>query len=98
MKGEGIPLVGTQWYGVAMSGIYNVVVGDRGRLVVPVEVRERAGLGAGTPLVLLDTAAGIVLLTRDQLRARVRDELAGTHLVAELLAERRAASAAEDEA
>ena len=81
-----------------MSGTYNVVVGDRGRLVVPAEVRERAGLVDGTPLVLLDTPAGIVLLTRDQLRARVRDELAGTDLVAELLAERRAASAAEDAA
>jgi AbrB family looped-hinge helix DNA binding protein len=79
-----------------MSGTHQVVVGDRGRIVVPVEVRERAGLVAGTPLVLLDTPTGIVLLTRSQLRARVRADLAGTDLVAELLAERRAAALAED--
>lgn len=81
-----------------MSGTYHVVVGDRGRLVVPAEVRDRAGLKPGTPLVLLDTPSGLVLLTRRQLRDRVRSELAGLDLVGELLAERRAAAAAEDAA
>jgi AbrB family looped-hinge helix DNA binding protein len=84
------------WYSDSMSGTYNVVVGDKGRLVVPAEVREHTGLVEGTTLILLDTPSGIVLLTRDQLRTRVRDELAGCDLVAELLADRRAASAAED--
>jgi AbrB family looped-hinge helix DNA binding protein len=81
-----------------MSGTYHLVVGDRGRLVVPAEVRERAGLKPGTPLVLLDTPSGLVLLTRRQLRDRVRSELAGLDLVDELLGERRAAAAAEDAA
>ena len=71
-------------------------MGDRGRLVVPAEVRLRAGLSAGTPLILLETDGGIVLLTRSQLRDRIRDELAGTDLVTQLLAERRADAAAED--
>jgi AbrB family looped-hinge helix DNA binding protein len=75
-----------------------VVVGNRGRIVVPAEVRERAGLTEGTPLILLETPTGLVLLTRDQLRARVREDLAGADLVADLLADRRAASAAEDAA
>lgn len=79
-----------------MSGTHNLVVGDRGRIVVPAEVRERAGLVAGTQLLLLETPAGLVLLTREQLRARVRADLAGTDLVAELLAERRADAAVED--
>ena len=61
-------------------------------------MRERADLTEGTPLVLLDTPSGMVLLTRDQLRARVRDELAGLDLVAELLAERRRAAEHEDAA
>lgn len=52
----------------------------------------------GTPLVLLETPTGLVLLTRDQLRARVRSELAGLDLVAELLADRRRAAAREDAA
>jgi bifunctional DNA-binding transcriptional regulator/antitoxin component of YhaV-PrlF toxin-antitoxin module len=64
--------------------------------VVPAGVRERAGLQEGTVLVLLETPAGLVLLTREQLRQRVRDDLAGVDLVGELLADRRAAAAAED--
>lgn len=80
-----------------MSGTYAVVVGDRGRIVVPAEVRERARLVEGTALVMLDTPDGIVLLTRDQLRARVRADLAGVDLVSDLLAERRAAAVRDDE-
>lgn len=79
-----------------MSGTYSVVVGDKGRIVVPADVRERARLTEGTTLVLLDTPDGIVLLTRDQLRARVKADLAGVDLVGELLADRRRAAADED--
>lgn len=79
-----------------MSGTHTVTVGDRGRIVVPAEVRARAGLAEGTPLILLETPTGIVLLTREQLPARVRDELAGLDLVAELLADRRRAARRED--
>lgn len=92
------PLGSPAWYIVSMSGTYKVVMGDRGRLVVPSELRERAGLVEGTTLVVLDTPSGIVLMTRRQLRERVRDELSGLDLVAELLAERRAAAAGEDAA
>ena len=79
-----------------MRGTYTVVVGNKGRVVVPAQIRERAGLVEGTPLIVFDTPSGIVLLTREQLRARVRSELAGTDLVEELLAERRAAAQAEN--
>jgi AbrB family looped-hinge helix DNA binding protein len=75
-----------------------VVVGDRGRIVVPAEVRERAGLSEGTRLVLIETPNGLILLTREQLKARVRAELAGLDLVKELLDERRAQADAEDAA
>lgn len=81
-----------------MVGTHNVVMGDRGRVVVPADVRDRGGLVAGTPMVMLDTGDGLVLLTRDQLRERVREELEGVDLVGELLADRRLAAAAEDEA
>lgn len=79
-----------------MSGTYTVTMGDRGRLVVPAELRERAGLREGRPLVLVETDAGVVLLTREQLTARVRADLTGLDLVDELLAERRAAARDED--
>ena len=86
----------SQWYCGDVSGTHHIVVGDRGRVVVPSDVRERTGITEGTPLVLLETPTGLVLLTRAQLRQRVRDDLEGTDLVAELLAERRANAAAED--
>ena len=79
-----------------MSGTYTVAMGDRGRLVIPAAARERAGLSPGTLLVLLETAGGLVLMTRQQLRSRVREELAGADLVAELLADRRRAAERED--
>jgi AbrB family looped-hinge helix DNA binding protein len=81
-----------------MSGTYYLVVGDRGRIVVPAEVRERSGLNAGTLLVLIEAPDGLILLTREQLKARVRAELAGLDLVNELLTERRAQAHAEDAA
>ncbi len=44
---------------------------------------------------MIETADGIVLLTRDQLKRMVRRDLAGPDLVAELLADRRRAAADE---
>ena len=73
-------------------------MGDRGRLVIPADLRERAGLAEGTRLVLLETPKGLVLLTRSQLQELVRADLAGLNLVGELLAGRQAEAAAEDAA
>jgi AbrB family looped-hinge helix DNA binding protein len=81
-----------------MGGTYQVVMGDRGRLVIPAELRERAGLAEGTALVLLETPTGLVLLTRPQLQELVRADLAGLDLVAELVAERHTEAAADDAA
>ena len=81
-----------------MYGTHQVVVGDRGRLVVPAEVRERTGLTQGTTVVLLETPGGLILMTRGQLRDRVRADLADLDLVGELLADRRAEATREDAA
>ncbi len=81
-----------------MNGTYPVTMGDRGRLVVPAELRERVDLREGTPLLILETPSGLVLMTRRQARELLRNQLAGTDVVGELLAERRAAAAAEDAA
>jgi bifunctional DNA-binding transcriptional regulator/antitoxin component of YhaV-PrlF toxin-antitoxin module len=70
-------------------------MGDRGRLVVPQELRERAGFVAGSPLVLVEADGGVLLLTREQAKARVRSALAGNDLVGDLLEERRQAAAEE---
>lgn len=79
-----------------MGGTYATSMGDRGRLVIPAGLRERAGLVEGRPVVLLDTPKGIVLLTREQLKELVRADLSGLDLVADLLSERRREAAAED--
>ncbi len=57
---------------------------------------ERLGLEAGSHLLLLDTPQGVVLATRQQVKALVRRDLEGTSLVEDLLADRRRASDKED--
>jgi len=71
-------------------------MGDRGRLVVPAELRERLQLRAGSPVLLVETEDGLVLTTRPAARRLLRQQLAGRSLVAELLSERRESAAAED--
>ena len=78
-----------------MNGTHATVMGDRGRLVVPAELRQHAGLTAGTPVTMIETADGIVLVTREQLKRMVRRDLTGVDLVAELLADRRRAATDE---
>jgi len=79
-----------------MDGTYSIVLGDRGRLVLPAELRARQHWDQGTPLVVIETPAGVVLLSREQAKAAVRRQLAGESLADELLAERRRTAAAED--
>ena len=79
-----------------MGGTYGAAMGDRGRLVVPAELRERAGWSEGTHVVFVERPGGVLMLTRPQLRDLVRGQLAGHELVEQLLADRRAAAATED--
>jgi len=71
-------------------------MGDRGRLVIPSEVRRRSSLEPGTVLVLIDSPDGLLLVTREQLSERVRNDLEGHNLVKDLSAERRQAAALEN--
>jgi AbrB family looped-hinge helix DNA binding protein len=70
-------------------------MGDRGRLVIPAELRQRAGFDEGAPLTLIETSDGVVLLTREQLKARVAADLSGVDLVADLLSGRRTEASRE---
>jgi AbrB family looped-hinge helix DNA binding protein len=79
-----------------MSGTYEVQVGNKGRIVLPAPLRTSAGLAEGTVLILIDSPDGIAVLTRDQLKARVRSALAGPSLVADLLDQRHAQAEVED--
>lgn len=79
-----------------MSSTYRIVVGERGRVVLPAELRARANLVPGTALTVVETTAGLVLLTREQLLTRVRVDLRDLDLVSELLNERRVEALRED--
>lgn len=74
---------------------HSVVLGDRGRFVVPAAVRERHGWEPGQALVAVDTEAGLILMSADEALAWLQSMLEGRDLVAELLAERRREAHAE---
>jgi len=96
--GSDVPLWLPQWYSDDMNGTYQVTMGDRGRLVIPAELRSQIGLTEGMPIVLIATPGGVLLVSRDQLKSLVRADLAGFDLVGELIADRRRQAAAEDAA
>ena len=81
-----------------MSGTYTAVMGDRGRLVVPADLRAHLGLDEGAPVILVETSGGVVLMTRDQARQSIVRQLAGADLVTQLLEDRRRDAAREDQA
>ena len=85
-----------KWYVNDMSGNYSATVGNKGRLVLPAGLRKERDWPEGTVLVLVPTDYGVVLESRDALRASVQSGLAGFDLVSELLAERRDEAARED--
>ncbi len=64
--------------------------------MIPAPLRERNGLVEGTPVTVVETPLGLVLLSRSQLQQVVREDLADVDLVGELLVERRSAAASED--
>jgi AbrB family looped-hinge helix DNA binding protein len=88
------------WYVSHMSHItssshegYAVRLGDRGRLVLPAELRHALGFSAGDELVARLDGDGVRIVSRRQLARQARGLLRATakqrDLVAELLAERR---------
>jgi len=78
---------------------YAVRLGERGRLVLPAEVRRALGLSAGDELVARLDGDGIRIVSRRQLARQARGLLRATgeqrDLVAELLTERRQEAAQE---
>ena len=80
------------WYfsTVAENVSHSVALGDRGRFVIPSEVRERHGWNTGASLIAVDTDAGLIVMSTDEALAWLRSRLEGRDLVAELLADRRA--------
>lgn len=70
-------------------------MGDRGRLVIPAEVRSDLNWTQGTRLILIESETGATLMSLDQARAVIKAQLAGRSLADELIAERHAEAAAD---
>ena len=85
-----------EWYSQAMSGNYSMVVGNKGRVVLPAGLRQERGWDEGTVLVIVRTDRGVLIESRDALLETIQSDLSGTDLVAELISERRAESLRED--
>ena len=81
-----------------MSGTQAVVVGEKGRIVIPAEIRARHNWTVGTEVVLMETPDGMLLTDRPTAIQLVRRRLAGHDLVGELIDERRAEAAADESA
>lgn len=83
------------WENSFMSDTFKLQVGEKGRVVIPSEIRSRHNWEQGTELLLLDTDRGVTITTADDVLDALTGSLKGTGSVAEFLAERR--TAAEDE-
>lgn len=72
-------------------------VGPKGRVVIPVEIRRQLGLVEGSQLVAVVEGAGVLLLPRRAVKARLRGLFAdtGVSMAAELKRDRRAAARKE---
>lgn len=80
-----------------MSDISVVSVGPKGRVVIPARIRRELGIREGSELVAMVEGEAVVLVPRSAVKARLRSIFAdvGTSLRAELLEDRRAATARE---
>ncbi|NMH98733.1 AbrB/MazE/SpoVT family DNA-binding domain-containing protein [Pseudonocardia sp. K10HN5] len=80
-----------------------MTVNEQGRVTIPAQIRRAAGIEAGVPLVVYVEDGRVVLETREQLAERLRRDVAAAwtgegSVVDELLADRRAEAAREDQA
>jgi len=67
-------------------------MGDRGRIVIPQQIREAQGLNTGDTLVIFSDDKGMTLMTRDQLKEKVQANYREypKSMADELIADRRA--------
>lgn len=92
-----VPLDTPEWYSAEMSGTHTFTVGDRGRVVLPIALRQRRDWRDGTVLFAVEDGDGVRVMTREELRKVVAEQLRGPSLVDELIAERRAEAARDNE-
>lgn len=96
------------WYVAPMSHVdapagtssYRARLGDRGRLVLPADLRRAAGLHEGDEFLISIESDGLRLVSRRELARAGRGAFAhfvpGRSIVDELIADRRAEAAREE--
>jgi AbrB family looped-hinge helix DNA binding protein len=84
------------WESSYMSDTFKLQVGEKGRVVIPSEIRSRHNWEQGTELLLLNTDRGVTITTADDVLDALTGSLKGTGTVAEFLAERRKAAGDEN--
>ena len=80
----------------------DLTVNEQGRVTIPAQIRRAAGIEPGAPLVVYVEDGRVVLETREQLAERLRRDVAAAwtgegSVVDELIADRRAEAAREDQ-
>jgi AbrB family looped-hinge helix DNA binding protein len=86
-----------RWETISMSDTHKVIVGDKGRIVIPASVREQFNWQPGDELRVVLTETGIELMTPDAiLKSLVGALKSDASLTDQLIAERRAEAARED--
>ncbi len=79
-----------------------LTVNDEGGVTIPTSIRQAAGIQAGVPLVVYLEDGRVMIEKREQFADRIRQEVTAAwtgegSVVNELIAERRAEAAREDE-
>jgi len=76
---------------MTMSDTNAVVVGPKGRVVIPAPIRHQLGIHEGSQLVALVERGGVLLLPRSEVKRRLRGMFADvkTSLADELIGDRR---------
>ena len=82
-------LAASWWYDFDMGTTHVLRVGDRGRVVLPVELREELGLQQGDYITVTVVDGKLTAQSPSEALGRVRRALRGTGVVEELLADRR---------
>jgi len=88
----GVPPLDFEWYRHRTSGTHFFTIGDRGRVVLPIELRQSRNWSDGTVLFALGEENGVRILTRDELHDELAEAMKGSSLADELIAERHAAN------
>ena len=79
-----------------MNTTQTLTVGDRGRIVLPADMRAELQIEQGDPLHFVRLETGYLMLSQEQALAFLRQRHHGEHLVDELITDRRTAAHLED--